>query len=98
MKKVRSVSVYDTVFPQLIHSHLCLQADCTHGNRIYLAKLKFISHHKTQVMASRVSRATAESIENQILIFSAKFPLLWAMGTLKPWILLEFTFAFTYGH
>lgn len=39
-------------------------------------------------------------IEDQILILlrHAEFPLPWAIGTVKPWILWEFTFAFSYGH
>lgn len=94
---MRSIWVNCAGFPQLLHTDLCLQADCTHGN---WNLPDFTLDHKTEGMPSIYYELQLRIIEDQILILlrHAEFPLPWAIGTVKPWILWEFTFAFSYGH
>lgn len=70
------------------------------GIRIYLGTLGFILCHKAQGMSSAHYELQLRIIGDQILILlrRSEFPLPTAIGTVKPWILREFTFAFSYGH
>lgn len=70
------------------------------GTRTNLGKLSFTHEHKMQAMPSVYYELQLRIIVDRILILlrRAEFPLPWAIGTVKPWILWEFTFAFSYGH
>lgn len=71
------------------------------GTRIYLGMLDFIySLHVTQGMSSVYYELQLGIIVDQILILLRRFefPLPRAIEAVKPWILREFTFAFSYGH
>lgn len=67
------------------------------GTKIYLRKLNHTLDCKTRAMPLYDLQLR---VIHQILIslHRAEFPLPWATGTVKPWILWEFTFAFSYGH
>lgn len=70
------------------------------GNKIYLGKLSCALDHKTQATRYIYYELQLKIMEDQILIslHRPEFPLPWATGTVKPGILKEFTFAFSYGH